>query len=90
MVDLIYYIIGIYIIVINLIGFVIMGYDKRKAKNHEWRVRERTIFMIGFFGGCIGILLGMKFYRHKTKHKQFVYGIPLILLVQIFAIVKLF
>ena len=90
MVDLVYYMIGIYIIIINLIGFVIMGYDKRKAKNHEWRVRESTIFMIGFFGGCIGILLGMNFFRHKTKHKQFVYGIPLILFAQIFVIVKLF
>lgn len=88
--DLIYYFLVIYIVAINIIGYVVMGRDKRKAKNHEWRVKERTIFMIGFLGGCIGILLGMKYFRHKTKHKKFIYGIPLILSIQLLIIAKIF
>lgn len=75
-----------YTIIINLIGFSIMGYDKRKAIKHEWRIRERTIFILGMLGGCIGVLLGMITFHHKTKHKKFVYGIPGILLLQLLAL----
>nr|WP_123610483.1 DUF1294 domain-containing protein [Mobilisporobacter senegalensis] len=85
-----FYILISYIIIINCIGFAIMGYDKQRAKRHEWRVKERTIFAIGYFGGCLGILLGMSTFRHKTKHKKFVYGIPFILFLQLLIIAIIF
>lgn len=81
---------ALYTIAINCIGFVIMGYDKQRAIKHEWRIKEKTIFVIGFLGGCIGILLGINIFRHKTKHKKFVYGIPFILFIQLLIIVIIF
>lgn len=73
----------LYLIVINGIAFVTMGMDKRKAKKGKWRVPERVLFMQAVFGGSIGALAGMHFFRHKTRHKKFVVGMPLILVVQI-------
>lgn len=75
----------IYLIMINLIGFATMGIDKAKARNHRWRTRERTIFIIALLGGSIGVEAGMQHYRHKTQHKQFVYGVPAIIIMQIAA-----
>ncbi|GFI23516.1 hypothetical protein IMSAGC011_02305 [Lachnospiraceae bacterium] len=80
---IIYYIVVLYFIIINIIGFVIMGIDKRKAIKKRWRIRESTLFLIAFVGGSIGAILGMRIFHHKTKHWYFVYGIPLILLIQI-------
>ncbi len=60
-----------------------MGIDKRKAIKKRWRIRESTLFLIAFVGGSIGAILGMRIFHHKTKHWYFVYGIPLILLIQI-------
>jgi uncharacterized membrane protein YsdA (DUF1294 family) len=77
-------IILIYISFINLIGFIIMGIDKQKAKSNQWRIREKTLFIIAIIGGSIGSILGMKYFRHKTKHKTFTYGMPLILIIQVF------
>ncbi|ABX40941.1 protein of unknown function DUF1294 [Lachnoclostridium phytofermentans ISDg] len=60
-----------------------MGIDKKKAKAREWRIRERTLFLIAFIGGSLGSLLGMKVFHHKTKHKNFQILIPLFLILQI-------
>ena len=67
----------------NLVGFFIMGLDKRRAKLKEWRIEEKTLFMIAILGGSIGSILGMKVFRHKTKHKKFTFGMPFIILIQI-------
>ncbi len=75
---LIYYFIGI-----NIIGFFAMAIDKNKARKNLWRIPERTLFVIAIIGGSLGSMLGMKTFRHKTKHKSFVYGIPSIFLLQI-------
>lgn len=78
--------IGIYYLaVINFIGFFAMGIDKRRAKKHEWRIKERTLFLIAVLLGSAGIWLGMYVFRHKTKHWYFVVGIPVILAAQIAA-----
>lgn len=69
-----------YLIVMNLAGLISMAVDKQKAKKHEWRVSERTLFLIAILGGSLGSFVGMQLFRHKTKHKRFVIGIPLILL----------
>lgn len=72
----------IYLVVMNIIGFTIMGIDKSRAKRGAWRIPEKTLFLIAILGGSIGSLLGMKQFRHKTKHKTFTIGMPAILIVQ--------
>lgn len=72
-----------YLVLMNCIGFIIMGVDKRRAKLKAWRIEEKTLFLIAVFGGSLGSILGMKFFRHKTKHKKFTIGMPCILFIQI-------
>lgn len=73
----------IYLLVINVVTFLIMWYDKHEAKTREWRVSEKALFGFCLFGGSIGGLLGMYLFRHKTKKWYFKYGFPLILICQI-------
>ena len=72
-----------YLIVINILTFAVYGIDKWKAKQDGWRISEATLLMLAVIGGTIGALLGMQVWRHKTMHKKFKYGLPLILLTQI-------
>ena len=72
-----------YLIVINIVTFLVYGIDKWKAKQGCWRISEATLLILAVIGGSIGALLGMKVWRHKTQHKKFKYGLPLILLAQI-------
>lgn len=76
----------IYFILINLIGFFAMMIDKRRAKRGAWRIPEKTLFTIAIIFGSVGVSLGMKRFRHKTKHKSFVIGIPTIEIVQLILI----
>ena len=73
----------VWLAVINLVPFAVYGIDKAKAKRGAWRVPEKTLFLLPLLGGSLGALLGMKVFRHKTKHWYFVWGIPLILVAQI-------
>ena len=73
----------IYFILINVVTFFLFGVDKWKAKKGRWRISEATLLIFAVIGGSIGAWLGMKTWHHKTMHKKFKYGIPLILLVQI-------
>lgn len=77
----------IYFVIINIVGFLGMGIDKFKAKKGMWRTKEQTLFVIALIGGSIGSIAGMYFFRHKTKHNTFVYGMPAILILQIIIIV---
>jgi len=79
----VYKAIGIYILIVNLIGFFIMGIDKLKAKKRGWRIPEATLFIVAIIGGSVGSILGMHLFRHKTKHWYFLYGMPLILILHI-------
>lgn len=72
-----------YLIVLNLAGICSMGMDKQRAKKGAWRIPERTLFLIAILGGSPGSILGMYLFRHKTKHKQFVIGLPVILALQL-------
>lgn len=72
-----------YILGVNLISFVLMGIDKRKAEKKKFRIPERTLWAVSLLGGALGSLIGMNYFRHKTKHKSFKIGIPLLLLVNI-------
>ena len=84
------YIIIAYLAIMNIIGFAIMGADKKKAKDNAWRIRESTLFLISLIGGSIGTLVGMYVFRHKTKHWYFVAGMPLILILHIAAAVLIY
>jgi uncharacterized membrane protein YsdA (DUF1294 family) len=75
--------ITVYLIVLNTLGFAIMGIDKWKARKRTFRIPEATLFIIAMIGGCIGSILGMYTFRHKTRHWYFVYGMPCILIVQL-------
>lgn len=71
----------------NLIGFYLMKLDKKYAKENAQRIKESTLFMTAILFGSIGILAGMYTFHHKTLHKSFTIGIPLILAVQIVFII---
>lgn len=72
-----------YLIFINIISFLSMFIDKKKAIKRKWRIKETTLFSLSFIGGSLGVLLGIYSFRHKTKHIKFTLGIPLILIVQV-------
>lgn len=78
-----YEIILSYLLMINIFTMYTFFLDKSKAKNKKWRIKESTLFLLSIVGGSLGALLGMKLFKHKTKHWYFKYGIPFILIVQI-------
>lgn len=73
----------VYPAIITIAGFCSMGIDKQRAKNRQWRIKEKTLFLIAILGGSIGSILGMYTFHHKTKHNSFVIGMPLILIIQV-------
>ena len=77
----------IYLLIVNAIGFVLMTVDKYKAKKNLWRIPESTLMTVALIGGSIGSLIGMYTVRHKTKHLKFTIGIPVILVLQIAAVI---
>ena len=81
--DTIRWILFVYLFLMNLIGFLSMLIDKRRARKNVWRIRERTLFLLAILGGSIGSLSGMYVFRHKTRHWYFVLGMPLILIFQV-------
>ena len=79
----------LYLLIVNIIGFLSMGIDKRRAKMMEWRIPEKTFFLITLFGGGIGTIAGMYTFRHKTKKKYFTIGLPAILIIEIISVIYL-
>ena len=77
----------IYLVIINIIGFLAMWIDKRKAQRHAWRIPEKTLMFLAVLGGGIGTIAGMYTFRHKTQKIAFVIGMPLILVVEIITII---
>ena len=71
-----------YLLVVNTLTFLLYGIDKYKAKKARWRISEATLLMMAVIGGSIGAWAGMRLWHHKTMHKKFKYGIPLIILLQ--------
>ena len=80
----------IYIIIINIIGFLTMFIDKRRAKNGDWRIPENTLFIITAIGGGIGTIAGMQIFRHKTKKTLFRFGFPFLLIMDILVLIWFF
>lgn len=73
----------VYLLVVNVVAFALMGIDKSKAKRGAWRIPERTLFLPVVLFGSLGGTLGMVTFRHKTKHWYFKYGFPALLVVQV-------
>lgn len=72
-----------YLLAINIATFFLYGIDKYKAKKGRWRISEATLLMMAVIGGCIGAWAGMRLWHHKTMHKKFRYGIPIIIIIQV-------
>ena len=72
-----------YLPVINAVTFLLYGIDKYKAKKGKWRISEATLLMMAVIGGSIGAWTGMRLWHHKTMHKKFKYGIPIIIILQV-------
>ena len=72
----------IYLLIINVIAFLSMYIDKQRAIKHKWRIQETTLLGLAILGGSIGLYLGMKAFRHKTKHLKFTLGVPIIIFIQ--------
>ena len=74
--------IALWVLFWSILDFALMGADKRRAKQHRWRVPEKTFFLIALAGGSPGAVLGMRLFHHKTRHRAFVWGIPAILILE--------
>ena len=79
--------IAIYLIIMNLVGFLSMLIDKKKAERGSWRIKESTLLIIAVLGGSIGSIAGMYTFRHKTQKPRFYVGLPIILITQILIII---
>ncbi|AJD91719.1 hypothetical protein JMA_24020 [Jeotgalibacillus malaysiensis] len=71
----------VYYFVLSLIGFISMKVDKKRARNDEYRISEKTLWTIALLGGALGSWVGMNFFRHKTKHFSFRVGMPVLVIL---------
>ncbi|MDD7159832.1 MAG: DUF1294 domain-containing protein [Prevotella sp.] len=78
-----------YLLAVNSLTFLLYGIDKYKAKKGRWRISEATLLTMAAIGGSIGAWAGMRTWHHKTMHKKFKYGIPVIIIMQIALVVYL-
>lgn len=84
--NIIFYILIIYLIVINIVSIALTVYDKYCAVKRRWRIKESTLLLLSAIGGSIGMYLTMHIIRHKTRHIKFMLGIPVILIIQVIII----
>ena len=78
-----------YLLAINIATFFLYGIDKYKAQKGRWSISEATLLMMAVIGGSIGAWVGMRLWHHKTMHKKFKYGIPIIIIMQVSLVVYL-
>lgn len=69
----------IYLTLISLVAIIITVADKYAAKKGMWRIPEATLMLIGLLGGATAMFITMRTVRHKTKHKKFMIGLPLMI-----------
>lgn len=74
---------AIFLLVLNAGSFWLVGWDKYKARKNKWRIPERRFFILGLFGGAPGVYIGMQLFRHKTQHRKFTIGIPLLIILNL-------
>lgn len=75
-----------YPMIISIVAVVMTIKDKKAAEKGRWRVPERTLFLVGILGGALAMYITMKTIRHKTQHKLFMTGLPIVIGVHIFLI----
>jgi len=73
----------LYLLMINILTFLLMGMDKRRAKKEQYRIPERTFWLLAILGGALGVFIGMKVHRHKTKHRSFAVWIPILIFINV-------
>lgn len=83
-------IIILYLLIINALGFLLMLIDKQKAIHNRWRIPELVLLGVALVGGSLGAIMGMRIFRHKTKHLQFSLGLPVMLVVHIMLFIFLY
>ena len=79
----------IYILLINILSLILMKIDKSNAINKKYRISEKSLITISFFGGGIGTLIGMKLFHHKTKKLNFIILIPISIITNIYFFIKI-
>lgn len=84
--DILLYLLWVYLGIVNVAGFILPVVDKRRAKKDRWRIRESTLFLISALGGSVAMYISMRLFHHKTKHKRFMIGIPVIIVLQLGAL----
>ncbi len=72
----------IYLLLTNVVSFGLFAWDKQRARQGAWRIKEQTLFLWAIIGGSLGGWLGMRVFRHKTRHLKFKWGFPLIVVIQ--------
>ena len=72
-----------WLVFINLLAFVLFGLDKWKARRGAWRISENALMLSAVLGGSIGALAGMRVFHHKTRHKKFTVGVPVLLVLDV-------
>lgn len=72
-----------YVIIINIISYIMYGADKRRAEKGKWRLSEKALISVCALGGSVGGMIGMRTFRHKTKHLKFKIGLPVLFLLQL-------
>lgn len=79
----------IYLVFLNIITFLVMLIDKKKAEHMKWRIKESSLFTLALIGGSIGEMIGMYVFHHKTMKAKFVLGIPAIMLLQVLIVIAI-
>lgn len=77
------YVAAVYFSIISLVSIIVTVADKSHAKRQKWRTPEKTLLLLGFFGGALSEYITMKVIRHKTQHKKFMIGLPTIMVFHV-------
>lgn len=80
----------LYLVFINILGFLVYGVDKFKARRNMWRIPEWQLLMVALVGGSIGAFLGMRVFHHKTKKPKFYIGVPVIFVLQVLGVLGIY
>lgn len=78
-----------YLLAVNIASFILYGIDKYKAKRGKWRISEAMLLTMAAIGGSVGAWTGMKVWHHKTMHKKFTIGVPLVFVLQVALVIYL-
>ncbi len=78
----------LYLVIMNVLDFVLMWRDKRKAQRRQWRIPEAVLLGVGALGGCFGGFAAMHLFRHKTLHMTFKMGFPVMMLVHVILFIR--